>query len=99
MTHYTTHYDNLSREQADIAAIHDIEEYLGSPDKMQHLINAAEMCQTVRDIVTLNMSMAFAGISGRPFHALCRRHCLNAYRMWMADGEDSVPTDEQGFAL
>jgi hypothetical protein len=47
------------------------------------------------------MTLGFAGISGRPFHAFCRRYCLNKYREWMAsnDGGSPVQTDEEGFRI
>lgn len=115
MTHYLTKYDSLTRQQADDKAIEDIIEYLGNtPEKivlfaeLAVLANCIEheiLCEsndgTLRKptIQGLNMTFGFAGISGRPFHAFCRKFCFNKYVAWMTSGNDAVQLDEEGFTV
>lgn len=100
MTHYDVSYKGLDRVTADKKAIKDIFLYVGDTEKMQVIIDLAKACRTAKEVQALNMSLAmFLGVSGYPFHALARKYCLAAYREWMHDGTDSVPTDEEGFSL
>jgi hypothetical protein len=94
MSHYTKSYADLSREQADAGAIADMREYLN--DKQWEALLELAKAGNVRHV---NMALGLAGVSGRPFHAFCRAHMLEAYRAWMADGDDAVQTDEAGFSL
>lgn len=108
-------YKGLDRKRADEKAIQDIAGYLGDErvalfgDLVAYatcIEHEIEMLgqdgkphkQTMQG---LNMTFGFAGISGYPFHAFCRRYCLSAYRTWMASSSDGQPveTDEEGFAL
>lgn len=95
---HTVSYKDLPRWQADDKAIEDARAYVG--EKVWKAIReAADECLTIRDLKGFNMSVAFAGVQGYPFHAICRRYCLEAYRAWMADGDDSTPTDAWGFSV
>lgn len=106
--HYETSYKNLPREEADEKAIQDIMDYLGTEKTslfgdLVQLATYIELDKEIegrkQTIQSLNMTFGFGGISGYPFHAFCRRYCLSKYRAWMADGSDSISTDEQGFTI
>jgi hypothetical protein len=115
MSHYEKKYTSSDRKADDEQAIQDIVEYLGMKriplfgDLVQLAVCVEhEILCKGRDgelhkqtIEGLNMTLGFAGISGRPFHAFCRRYCLNKYREWMAsnDGGSPVQTDEEGFRI
>lgn len=109
MTHYNTSYevstDPKIRQEQDEKAIADIMEYLGTAkaalfgDLVAVAVCIAQVPDTKFKINSLNMMMGMAGISGRPFHAFCRRYCLKAYREWMSEGSDGVETDEMGFIV
>jgi hypothetical protein len=87
-----------SREEMDMAAIQDCENWFGE-EQFALLADAIQRCETPGDVQGINMSMAFSGVSGKPFHAMLRKYNLTAYRAWMHDGPDAVRTDAQGFAL
>lgn len=115
MTHYNTAYVEGSREQKDEQAIKDMIDYIGTtPEKiilfaqLAVLANCIEYeipCQAndgslrKQTIQGLNMTFGFAGISGRPFHAFCRKFCVRKYREWLSStsGGDPVVSDEQGY--
>lgn len=96
MAFYEISYKSLSREQADLKAIHDTIDYLGDQNWniIREVLNDPEAT-----IGAINRALGFAGVTGYPFHAICRKYRLDDYRAWMAEGPDSVPTDEAGFAL
>jgi hypothetical protein len=98
MSHYTRNYKQLANQEADKAALEDIREYLENSNALASLIRTA---QSIRDgecdIETLGIWFGFAGISGYPFHAFCRQHCLEAYKRWMKEG--GIETDREGFQL
>jgi hypothetical protein len=89
---YTVTYAG-SREEQDADAIRDTEEYLG--DRWPLLLSAVR--DTTRSVEGLGMLMGFAGVTGRPFHALMRRERLADYIAWMRSGADAVDVDAAGF--
>lgn len=100
MTHYYRDYaaPEKTREQHDEQAIADTYEFLG-PEigaRLDHLLSDKTL--SVQD---LNVGLAFAGVSGRPFFALMRRHRLAEFREWCLQPANggSVETDEQGFII
>ena len=106
--HYNRYYDGPeSREAKDERAIEDIKEYLNDPKKFDLLVEGAESIEKKgrpvgADKITvqkLNFIFGMAGITGRPFHAFCRRYCLEPYKEWLrsSDGGDPVPCGEEGF--
>lgn len=99
MSHYDVSYKNIqSRTERDSKAIQDIIDYIGK-EKFRILEQITE--DPKHSIGMLNMAMGFAGVSGMPFHAFCRRYPLAKYRIWMADDSfgDPIETDEQGFTI
>jgi hypothetical protein len=102
MTHYNRYYNDSdgTREQLDERALNDIREYLGDKEKYDYLVSFAEAIDgEKRTVQHLNFAMAFAGISGRPFHAFCRKYCLEHYKNWLRSdvGGEPVEPDEHGF--
>lgn len=97
----TRHYadESKTREQIDVEAIKDIKDYCSEKqwDALQQAVGQVECGHLTID--NLNFMFGIAGVSGLPFHAFCRKYCLEQYRAWMADGSDGVPTDEQGFRI
>lgn len=90
-------YSNYTRrEEADLAAIHDMRNYLGD-EKFGLLVRVTK--EPGLTIGKLSFLMEFAGVSGYPSHAFCRRYCLDLYREWMHSGDDAVPTDSKGFPI
>ena len=97
MTHHNVSYKSITdRKERDRRAIQDTIEYLGQ-DRWELLL---EIIKT-DSISTINMTMGFIGVSGYPFHAICRAYRLEDYRAWMAssDGGNPVQTDAEGFTL
>lgn len=98
--HYERTYAHIQdRKAKDAKAIDDIREYCW-PELWDALLVESGACRergTAEAFQQLNIAMAFAGISGFPVHAWGRKHCLAAYRAWMADGKNGVATDDQGF--
>lgn len=88
------HYIESDRNEADALAIADIREYLSSK-QWQVVREMAEL----GNIDMVNLGLGIAGVSGYPFHAFCRKYCLEAYRTWMHGGDDAVRTDEDGFTI
>lgn len=96
-----------SKQEIDEKAIEDIKEYLGSVSRegcslFQDFVKLAEIVESRQGkstVQSLNMQFSMAGVTGRPFHAFCRRYCLQAYREWMGGGSDPIETDERGFRL
>lgn len=105
MTHYNTHYDTATKspEELDKKALEDIKDYLGRHEKgyemLLTLIDYAIQCRTAEDVQGLNFSLGMVGISGRPFHAFCRKYCLPAFLLWLSSDTagGSVVHDEKGF--
>lgn len=95
MTQYDRHYSGSPREMDD-TAIADMREYL-EPQQWNALVKLASLPETT--INHVNFAMAFAGVSGRPFHAFCRRYMLERYREWMASEPDPIETDDEGHRL
>lgn len=93
MPNLKTISDNLEQDEKAIA---DIREYCSQKqwDALMQLVGHPDT--TVQHI---NFALGLAGISGRPFHAFCRKYLLDKYREWMANGDDAVQTDEHGFRL
>ena len=94
---YEISYENIAdRKERDEKAIQDIKDYL-SPELWDIMMELIEGPHTIKDI---NMSLAFAGVSGYPFHAFCRKYSLEKYREWMQspNGGEPVIVDEQGFS-
>lgn len=98
MSHYTVYYDqNIhSREDLDKKALLDMKEYL-TPKQWDIFMELAAASDT--DIDQLNFYFGIVGISGRPFHAFCRKYFLDKYLIWMRSGSDAQLVDEQGFHI
>lgn len=94
--HYEISYEGLGEKEADKKAIVDILEYLGT-DKVALFGDLVALAVCVENEIPcksnsgelrkqtvqgLNLTMAFGGISGRPFHAFCRRYCPGKYEEW-----------------
>lgn len=90
-------YSSVPEEEKDVKAIADILEYLGI-DKaelfgdlvalavcIEHEVpcESADGIKRVQTIQSLNITFGFAGISGFPFHAFCRRYCPTKYEAWL----------------
>lgn len=98
--HTTVHYTEGTREEKDARAICDIQEYLDNEAKFQLLVDLAqEIDGNECTVQQLNRAMGIAGISGRPFHAFCRKYCLEQYINWLRSdvGGEPVECDAQGF--
>jgi len=96
---YTMHYGEIADLAArDEAAISDTKDYLGE-ERFNFLVSEMEKAKTAEWINQMNIAFAFAGISGLPFHAMCRKYALKAYREWMHSGDDAVVTDEHGYVV
>ena len=99
---YEVSYKGMDPEAADEKAISDIMEYLGIEKAalfgdLVALATHIEWeipCESndgqmrTQKIQGLNMAMGFAGISGFPFHAFCRRFCPTKYKKWMDSSVD-----------
>lgn len=103
MTHYNRHYVAGSKTEAelDADAIRDIKEYCN--EKQWDLLVQASgqvLCGEIT-IDQLNFCFGIAGIEGRPFHAFCRKYCLEQYREWMRQPDQKGPhyTDKDGFRV
>lgn len=94
---YDVDYSSLPEDQKDEKAIRDILDYLGM-DKaalfgdLVALAVAIEHeipCMSndgkarVQKLQGLNATFGFAGITGFPFHAFCRRYCPTKYKEWV----------------
>jgi hypothetical protein len=111
--HYERSYKGTDRKAADEKALCDILDYLGTENLplygdlvglavcIEHEIPCEANDGQLRkqSIQGLNMTFGFAGISGYPFHAFCRRYCPNKYREWMTTGDDAMELDTEGFAV
>lgn len=99
---YEVSYKGMDPEAADEKAISDIIEYLGTEKAalfgdlvqlavcIEHEIpcDSVDGTPRVQVLMGLNMTMSFAGISGFPFHAFCRRFCPTKYAAWMGSSLD-----------
>lgn len=98
----TIDYSNLSREDADRAALKDMLQYLGV-EKFDLLIDMTQgevfSDDPVKGIAQINFYCGFAGVTGLPFFAFCRKYAKQAYRQWMATGVHIVHTDSAGFSI
>ena len=96
--HTYQRYDDPSktREQHDEQAIRDLMDWLSPQAHKAVEQMLAEPTYTVQHI---NMALGFAGVSGRPFFALMRKHRLEEFRAWCRDDGHggSRETDEAGF--
>ena len=94
--HYEKSYKNLEPKEADEQAIRDIVEYLSGREQLfgdlvqlavciEHEIpcESSDGKARVQKFQSLNMTFGFAGITGFPFHAFCRRYCPNKYKAWV----------------
>lgn len=91
-----------TREERDEAALRDIQEYCSERQWGALMEMARQVREGLLTIDHIDRGMGIAGIGGYPFHAFCRKYCLEAYRTWMhtPDGDlRAVQTDEQGFRL
>lgn len=90
--------DYSGRNDADRAALIDTVRYIGGR-RFRKVIRAAKTHADPSRYV--NMLLSFMGVSGYPYHAFCRRYCLQAYREWMAEDSDgpAIQTDPNGFPL
>jgi len=92
---YEISYNNGTPQELDAQAIDDTREYLG--DKFQILVDLATDPET--SIELLNIACCFAGVTGRPFHALARKYRLAEYIAWRTTGEDAQSNvNTQGFS-
>ena len=91
--HYNREYieakSGKTREQLDIQAIEDIKEYLGTDvagvKRFSLLVECAnEVNHDKMSVHQHNKTFGFAGISGRQFHAFCRKYCLEKLKEWYA---------------
>lgn len=102
------------RAERDAEAVRQLEGWFNAlnPNMLPELIDHAKGAEwlakasdegtnelAIEAIDELNMAIMIGGVSGLPYHAFCRKHCLTAYRLWMHDGADAVLTNEEGFAL
>lgn len=109
MTHYHTDYSTIQdRKAKDEQAIKDIREYLSQAQWDAFMIMVGELKADqsrtpTKKIQSLNFAMGmFAGITGFPFHAFCRKYLLAEYREFMADHDiDGIvlETDAEGFPI
>ena len=91
---YEITYDNASPKELDARAIADTQDYLG--ERFNTLV--AMFQDTTLSVVSLNIACSFAGVSGRPFHALARKYRLADYIEWRTTGKDANPNiNAQGF--
>jgi hypothetical protein len=97
---YTRHYGKIADLAArDEAAISDTKDYLGE-ERFELLSSALTACGSDKMVQDMNIAFSFAGVSGLPFHAMCRKYCLEAYREWMHSGDDGTAlTDERGYRI
>jgi len=94
---YTMNYGMIEDLAArDEAAINDTKNYLGE-ERFAFVVSELEKARNAEWIEQMNFALSFAGVSGLPFHAMCRKYALTAYREWMHSGDDAVLTDERGF--
>lgn len=99
MTHYEISYVDMPPVIADEHALKDIQEYLTPKQWDAALELAAEVAAGRTEFGAVRMGFTIVGVSGYPFHAFCRKYCLEAYREWMHAGPNAVMTDSQGFPL
>lgn len=96
MTHYDRHYILGTREDLDLRALADTREYLTQAQWDALLTMAGDERYSVH---TLNVAFGFVGVSGRPFHAFCRRYRLGDYKDWLRSDQGGAPVepDAMGF--
>lgn len=96
--HTYQYYNDPSktREQHDEQAIKDLMDWLNPTQReaLQEMLD--DPSYTVQQI---NTGLGFAGVSGRPFFALMRKHRLEEFKAWCRDDGHggSREVDEQGF--
>jgi hypothetical protein len=81
MTHTSVSYAGKTQEAGDKAALKDLKQWLGV-ERYGRFLGISCMCKTAQDVASLNFLLGFAGATGRPFHALCRKECPKAYALW-----------------
>lgn len=95
----TIRYDQATAQERDEAAYADVVIWCNE-DSLRLLTELAELFDDgAATIQHMFMGLEMAGIQGLPAHAFMRKHCLTAYRAWMASGDTPVATDEQGFPI
>lgn len=72
---YEIHY----KEGEDEKAIADTKEYLGD-EKFDLLVQCFQ--DTTKTIDFLNHLMGFAGVTGLPFYAMCRKYRNDDFEAW-----------------
>jgi parvulin-like peptidyl-prolyl isomerase len=77
-------YDAEDPAVNDANALKDVKEYLGAR-RWKIVKEAAKASATSKDVQNLNYAMAFAGITGFPFYAFCRKYCPKAYMEWRVE--------------
>lgn len=100
---YERHYVGKSGPDLDRDAISDLRDYV-SQDQWDTLQQAVgQLTAGSLTFKQFNFLFGIAGVTGRPFHAFCRRYCLEEYRAWMAEPSSEAPegiqTDEAGFRI
>ena len=82
----------------DGKAIQDTIYYLGQ-EKVALILREAAKCTTAEHVQSMNFAMAFAGVTGLPFHAIMRCSCREAYKLWCRSdfGGEPIETDELGY--
>lgn len=96
---YTVNYAEIEDPAAkDGKAIQDTIYYLGQ-EKMALVLREAAKCTTAEHVQSMNFALAFAGVSGLPFHAIMRCSCREAYKLWCrsALGGTPIEVDELGY--
>ena len=95
---YSVLYQQGTPEECDEQALQDMRGYLSEKqwDAVMRIVGHIEAGKGTID--TLNLSLGFAGVSGYPFHAFCRKYLLQQYIEWRTTGECATPVDERGFA-
>lgn len=86
----TINYGQHKTEEAgDKAALKDLKQWLGT-ERYGRFCGIACMCKTAKDVAGLNFLLGFAGATGRPFHALCRKECPEAFKLWLKGGKENA---------
>lgn len=78
---YSTIDDIVAKDRQ---AVKDALSFVG-PTRFKILVRAAR--DPARPLQWTNMAMAFAGVSGYPFHAFARRYMPAKYEAWINEGE------------
>jgi hypothetical protein len=74
-------YDAEDPAANDAKALKDIKEFLGTR-RWKVVVGAAKASSTAAHVQHLNIAFGFAGITGFPFYAFCRKYCPEALALW-----------------